>query len=101
MAKNRLLISILLFSILWTTCNKDNYQDAVSPTDDSRIEKSIYLGGENNTEFVLYKVIGGGPTKPGMMQRYIPPLVPIVFGNQNGDIEMVKEVWTFFQNKAK
>lgn len=69
--------------------------------DNSSIEKSVYSNGTNNTEVVLYKVIGGGHTEPSILQRYTTPLVPFILGNQNGDIEMVEEVWSFFVNKTK
>lgn len=73
----------------------------INSRDNSSVEKSVYNNGINNTEVILYRIIGGGHTEPSISDRYTAPLVPIILGNQNGDIEMVEEVWAFFQNKTK
>ena len=69
--------------------------------DNSTIEKSIYQNGTNDTEVALYKVIGGGHTAPSIQERYDSTLVPLVLGNQNGDIEMAEEIWSFFKDKTR
>lgn len=69
--------------------------------DNCTVEKNVYSNGSNNIEVVLYKIIGGGHTEPSIIERYTAPLVPFALGNQNGDIEMAEEVWSFFQNKSK
>lgn len=72
-----------------------------SNTDDnSNVEKSIYANGTNNTEVILYKIIGGGHTEPSKVQRYAQIYLSIV-GGQNGDMEMAEEVWQFFKDKSK
>ena len=73
----------------------------INPNDNSTVELSIYSNGTNNTEVAFYKVVGGGHTEPSILERYTSPLVPFALGNQNGDIEMVEEVWSFFENKTK
>lgn len=91
----------------WVNRNGTNITPSISTfpdintTDNSTVEMSIYSNGINSTEVALYKVIGGGHTEPSIVERYTPPLVPFALGNQNGDIEMVEEVWSFFENKTK
>jgi len=71
-----------------------------NPNDESTIEKSTYPNGDNNTEVVLYKVIGGGHTEPSLEERFGPIYLAIV-GVQNGDVEMAHEIWDFFKDKVK
>ena len=69
-------------------------------SDDSNIEKQDYKNGTNNTEVTFYKVINGGHTEPSILQRLRKFFLRFV-GNQNGDVEMAEEVWTFFKDKTK
>jgi polyhydroxybutyrate depolymerase len=91
----------------WVNRNGTNLTPSISvfpninTNDNSTVEKTVYSNGTNNTEVVLYKVTGGGHTEPSILERYTAPLVPFALGNQNGDIEMVEEVWSFFENKTK
>ena len=64
--------------------------------DRSIVRVESYTGGRNNTEVVLYKVIGGGHTEPSIQERY-HKLYKLIVGNQNHDIEMAEEVWKFFE----
>lgn len=68
--------------------------------DDSNVEKYTYLNGTNNTEVVLYKIINGGHTEPSIKERY-GSFILTILGNQNADIEMTDEVWSFFKDKSK
>lgn len=72
----------------------------IDSSDDSMVEKSLYQNGNNSTEVVLYKINNGGHTEPSMEERY-SEIFKIIVGEQNGDIEMVNEVWSFFENKSK
>jgi len=64
--------------------------------DRSRVRVETYRGGRNNSEVVLYKVLGGGHTEPSNQERY-NKLYKLIVGNQNHDIEMAEEVFQFFQ----
>lgn len=68
--------------------------------DDCNVEKHNYTNGDNNTEVVLYKILNGGHTEPSKVERYSNILTAIL-GNQNGDIEMADEIWSFFEGKSK
>jgi polyhydroxybutyrate depolymerase len=72
----------------------------INSTDNSTVEKYTYSNGTNNTEVVLYQIINGGHTNPSKVERNSEPITNFV-GNQNADIEMVDEVWSFFENKSK
>ncbi|MEL6558539.1 MAG: hypothetical protein AAFQ94_10165 [Bacteroidota bacterium] len=74
--------------------------DDIDVNDNSTVEKHLYLNGTDNTEVVLYKVIGGGHTEPSIEERYNSIFLSLT-GNQNGDIEMANEVWAFFKNKSR
>lgn len=64
--------------------------------DGSTVRMKQYFRRENNTEVVLYKVVGGGHTEPSLSEHY-RRLYKIVVGTQNEDIEMAEEVWKFFE----
>lgn len=82
-----------------TTPDITNFVD-INTTDNCTIQKSLYKNGGNNTEVALYKVTNGGHSEPSIAQRYSPTFL-LTVGNQNGDIEMVNEIWNFFKNKVK
>jgi len=63
--------------------------------DQSTANVKHYRGGKNNTEVVLYEVVGGGHTEPSLTEHYAL-LYKIIVGNQNKDFEMAEEVWKFF-----
>ena len=67
-------------------------------SDDATVKKQLYANGNNNTEVVLYEIIGGGHTEPSTEERY-GNLFKVVVKAQNGDIEMADEVWNFFKTK--
>lgn len=67
--------------------------------DNCQVVKYEYLNGNNNTCVVYYEVVGGGHSEPSIQERY-GNLFIAIFGNQNGDIEMAQEVWSFFENKT-
>ncbi len=66
--------------------------------DSSTVSRYTYSNGINNTEVILYKVIGGGHSAPSNQEQY-SRLFELYFGKQNHDIEMTEEVWKFFRNK--
>lgn len=68
--------------------------------DKSRVEKYTYKNGINNTEVVLFKIINGGHTTPSLQVRS-RRLLQRILGNQNADIEMADEVWSFFKPKTR
>jgi polyhydroxybutyrate depolymerase len=74
-----------------------NIVDA-NTSDNSTIIKYLYKNGAFNTEVALYKIDGGGHTEPSIAQRY-STLFLLAVGNQNGDIEMAQEIWSFFKTK--
>lgn len=68
--------------------------------DKSKVEKYTYKNGTNNTEVVLIKIINGGHTTPSIQVRNRRILLRLL-GNQNADIEMAEEIWSFFKPKTK
>ena len=72
----------------------------INTTDNCSIQKHLYKNGGNNTEVELLKVNNGGHTEPSISQRYSASFLTLV-GNQNADIEMANEIWSFFKNKTK
>ncbi len=70
----------------------------LDPKDGSRVIRYTYSGGIQGTQVVLYKVEGGGHSAPSIRERY-SRLFEFFFGRQNHDIEMTREVWSFFKNK--
>ena len=82
-----------------TTPEKKVFPD-LNRRDNSTVEKYHYKNGVNNTEVVLYKVIGGGHTEPSFSQRYSRIWLRVV-GAQNGDIELANQVWSFFKDKSR
>ncbi len=67
------------------------------PKDGCRIERTVYPGGKNGTEVVLYKVEGGGHTWPGGSQ-YLPERI---IGKVCKDIVSPKVIWEFFVKHPK
>jgi len=74
--------------------------DNINSNDNSTVEKATYINGLNNSQVVLYKIIGGGHTEPSKIEKYSRIYLNIV-GEQNEDIEMAEEVWKFFKDKSK
>ncbi len=60
----------------------------------STVEQLRYRNGRNNTEVVFYKITNGGHADPSIQER-------TASAGQNGDIEMAREVWTFFKDKSR
>lgn len=63
--------------------------------DGSRIIRLTYAGGTGGAVVMHYEVVNGGHTEPSMAQRY-GRLFKRIVGEQNGDIEMAEEIWSFF-----
>ena len=64
--------------------------------DRSTVNVKSYKGGKNNTEVVLYEVVGGGHTEQSLTEHYAL-LYKLIVGNQNKDFEMAEEIWKFFE----
>ena len=67
----------------------------ISRRDRSTVEVSRYRGGIDDTEVILYKIIGGGHTEPSLKEHY-RAIYKMIVGQQNRDIEMAEEVFQFF-----
>lgn len=67
-------------------------------SDNCTVKKHVFANGMNDTEVVFYEVIGGGHTEPSISERY-SNLFKTIVKEQNGDIEMANEVWSFFKTK--
>jgi len=65
------------------------------PHDGSTVHIERYTGGKSGSEVVLYEIRGGGHTEPSRSERF-GLLYRLIVGKQNGDMEMVDEVWKFF-----
>ena len=72
----------------------------INSVDDCTVERKIFRNGTNNTEVALYQIIDGGHNEPSIEERY-NNLYLLLVGNQNADIEMANEVWSFFIDKTK
>jgi polyhydroxybutyrate depolymerase len=60
-------------------------------------EVFTWSGGKNNSEVVLYKVIGGGHTLPGGVQ-YLPERI---IGKTCGDFNACEVIWNFLKTKSR
>ena len=69
----------------------------LDPTDNSTVVRYDYGICNNATQVVLYKVLGGGHTVPGMVAAINP--LPLV-GYINYDIDAAVEIWDFFKQHA-
>lgn len=64
--------------------------------DNSTVDRYLYEGGDDNTAVSFYRVAGGGHVEPSVAHQY-RWLFQRVVGEQNHDIEMADEMWTFFR----
>jgi polyhydroxybutyrate depolymerase len=62
-----------------------------SLTDGCTAEKTIYSNGQNCSEVIHYKIIGGAHTWPGSA---------FTIGVTNQDVKASKEIWSFFRKYA-
>ncbi len=91
---------------IWTALDRTDSVPQVQhfpdldPDDGSIVVRYSYLHGVDNTEVILYKIIGGGHSAPSIRERF-SWLFEHYFGKQNHDIEMTQEVWQFFRDKQK
>lgn len=72
-----------------------DYPD-INRNDKSTVHTKQYLNTENNTEVILFEIRGGGHTEPSLSEHH-GKLYTFIVGRQNKDIEMVEEVWKFFE----
>lgn len=66
-------------------------------TDNSTVEVNYYKRGKQNTEVILYKIIGGGHTIPETTQY----LSKKIIGELNRDIDACQIIWEFFKHHKK
>lgn len=71
-----------------------NFPD-IDKNDESAVQRLLYDGGVNGTKVALYRVDGGGHTEPSIAAQY-RRLFERVVGQQNHDVEMADELWSFF-----
>lgn len=65
--------------------------------DGTRIRVEAYRGGKDNSEALLYSVIGGGHTWPGGIQ-YLPEKI---IGKTSNDINACDVIWNFFKKHRR
>jgi len=65
----------------------------LNPSDNTRLNKVEYTGGDNNTSVVLYTAVGGGHNMPGGKQ-YLPKFM---IGPTNYDMVTEEVVWSFLK----
>lgn len=89
----------------WVKQNNTNTKPIVTKIkntmrrDRSRVTKSVHSSSDKEgAPVVLYKIKDGGHTEPSYKQRY-SRIYKIIVGNQNGDIEMAEEIWSFFKQQ--
>lgn len=84
----------------WVNFDGGNNIPAVSEInnedDDTKVIKSDYTSGKNNSEVIFMLVDGGGHTWPGGWQ-YLPKLI---IGRTTKDINASEEIWKFFETKS-
>ncbi len=88
---------------LWLKTDKIDEESAKTVSSDAdendpcTVDQTIWTGGGNKTEVVLYKLNGGGHTWPGGIQ-YMPRLI---IGDVCRDIDATKVIWEFFKQHPK
>ena len=65
------------------------------PNDGMKITRTIYGGGREGSEVILYTIEGGGHTWPGGAER------PERFGRRSDDIDATEAIWEFFTRHAR
>ncbi len=70
----------------------------LSADDNSRVFRDTYTTRSGRPAVMLYRIEGGGHTEPSRKERY-PRWLTHWLGQQNADIEMADEVWTFFRSQ--
>ncbi len=90
----------------WVARNQTSIAPAITNITDTDLDdgstaiKYLYSNGIDNTEVALYEIVGGGHTEPSILERFRAGFLVLV-GNQNGDLEMAEEAWSFFQDKHR
>ncbi len=74
----------------------NDFED-IDSEDQSTVQRSLYSSDETGTVVAMYRIDGGGHAEPSIEAHY-RPLFERVVGNQNHDIEMATEVWSFFSS---
>jgi polyhydroxybutyrate depolymerase len=100
------VLSIQASIDFWTDVNRTDaiaqivdFPD-IDTADDTSVRRMTYPNGINGTQVVLYEVSNGGHVEPSIQEQYAP-IVEVYLGRQNHDIEMAREIWSFFKNKMR
>ncbi len=86
----------------WVTRNKCSDSPEIArepdrdPGDGTRVSRTLYTGGINGTEVILYAIDGGGHTWPGGIQ-YKPAGI---IGKTCRDIDACEVIWSFFKRHS-
>jgi len=64
--------------------------------DGTHVRREIWTGGADDTEVVVYTIVGGGHTWPGGPQ-YLPALI---VGKASQNLNATRTIWEFFQAQA-
>ncbi len=74
------------------------YRDLDS-TDSSTVKSETYSSGLEGSEVMFYTVTGGGHTIPGIAHT-LNPVVELIVGPQNHDIEGARQAWNFLSRQT-
>jgi len=85
----------------WTNYNKCTIASTLEiinlVVDGTYIEKQEFTGGNNGTEYIIYKVVSGGHTWPSGWQYASIALI----GKTSYDINACEVIWNFFRKHSK
>lgn len=93
----------------WFWVNKNNTDSSPTvtalpdqlPDDGTTVVKYAFSNGDNNTEVVFYKIIGGGHTWPINTNLRYSKVTPSGLLTECHDVDATRLIWDFFKNKAK
>ncbi len=74
-------------------------QPVITDIDQSENSSVLHYSYKNGTDGVTvehYEVVNGGHTEPSIQERYAK-VYKLIVGEQNADLEMAEEIWTFFK----
>ncbi len=68
------------------------------PADRTRAVRSLWGQDAHKLQVELLKIDNGGHTEPSSLKR-LQWMYTMLFGAQNGDLEVAEEAWSFFKDK--
>jgi polyhydroxybutyrate depolymerase len=89
----------------WVTRNNAATEPAIEalpdldPNDGTRVFRETHVGGESGTDFIFYRVEGGGHTWPGSRLSLLESLAGV--GRVSQDIDASRVIWDFFKSKSR